>query len=98
MALDNATLLPGHSPFTAALLQHVGRSDLPLGLLIPSVTDSVLKDTKGRQARIRCPLRRLPPRVRGAHRSADPATRRRGSSLACSICRRGSRRCRCGAR
>ena len=49
VALDDAKLRPGHSPFTAALLDHLVRTDLPLSLLIPSVTDSVMKDTQGHQ-------------------------------------------------
>ena len=49
VALDDAKARPGHSPFTAALLEHITRGDLELSKLIPSVTDSVLKDTDGRQ-------------------------------------------------
>ena len=49
VALDEAKLRPGHSPFTAALMDHLVRTDLPLGMLIPCVTDSVMKDTAGKQ-------------------------------------------------
>ena len=49
VALDDANTRPGHSPFTAALLEHLVRTDLPLAMLIPEVTDSVMKDTQGRQ-------------------------------------------------
>ena len=49
VALDNAKLRPGHSPFTAALMDHLVRTDLPLAMLIPCVTDSVMKDTGGKQ-------------------------------------------------
>ena len=49
VALDEAKMQPGHSPFTAALLEHLVRTDLPLAMLIPEVTDSVLKDTAGKQ-------------------------------------------------
>ena len=33
VALDDAKLRPGHSPFTAALMEHLVRTDLPLGML-----------------------------------------------------------------
>jgi hypothetical protein len=52
VALDEAKLRPGHSPFTAALMDHLARTDLPLGMLIPEVTDSVMKDTAGKNERL----------------------------------------------
>ena len=58
VALDDAKLRPGHSPFTAALMEHLARTDLPLAMLIPEVTDSVMKDTHGKQACLRARSRR----------------------------------------
>ena len=49
VALDDATMAPGHSPFTVALMENLVRADLSLGMLIPSVTDSVKQDTQNRQ-------------------------------------------------
>ena len=49
MAKDASTVLPEHSPFTAALLGTITKPDLPLGLLVPCIKDAVVKDTAGVQ-------------------------------------------------
>ena len=73
VALDEAKTRPGHSPFTSALLEHITRPDLSIGMLIPSVTDSVMKDTGGKQA----PPPPTEPRRSSSHRRRARAYSRR---------------------
>jgi uncharacterized caspase-like protein len=47
-AEDASTVLPGHSPFTAALLPRLRRGQ-PLRDIMPAVTDAVRADTSGKQ-------------------------------------------------
>ena len=49
VAKDASTVLPEHSPFTAALLSTLTKPDLPLTLLSSAVKDAVVKDTGGVQ-------------------------------------------------
>ena len=49
-AQDDSKSMPGHSPFTAALLRHLTSPGLTLGNLQPTLKDCVCEDTKGKQA------------------------------------------------
>ena len=49
VAKDQSTVMPEHSPFTAALLSNLTRPDLNLSLLVPAITDAVKADTCGMQ-------------------------------------------------
>ena len=48
-ALDASRAVPGHSPYTAALLQHFTQPGLKLDRALARVTDSVVADTGGAQ-------------------------------------------------
>ena len=49
VAKDASTVLPDHSPFTAALLTTLTKPELPLGFLVSSIKDAVMRDTGGLQ-------------------------------------------------